>query len=491
LANWLWTLDGLGELNRGLVIPAFSDKLPGNREQAYRLSEQFFAPHPDIRRIAADFVDDPSPRVRFQLALSAGAMNPQDAAPILAAILEKDAGDPWTVTAALSSAAGCGPELLASLTAKGKKPSAAVVSRLAGMIGSKGDAKDVARVLELVVDDRAAGAETALLDGLGRGMVGSKSPFSSWWDKPPTEAANVMPKLRKRLESAAATARDEKAEAPSRVRAASLLAYGPFESAASLAEVLVPATPLDVQLAVVRVLAIHTDPKVSELLLKNWSSYAPALRRGVLEAMAWRADRILKLLDAVEAKKVNASEFTLAQVQHFRAHPNAAVRAKAASVFKKTTDPDRARVVKEYAPALELKGDAARGRAVFRNTCAACHKLDGFGNDVGANLLAALPNKSGADLLVAVFDPNREVDPRYVGYSVTTADDRVLTGVVSVETPTSITLRRADGKEDVILRSNIASMRSTSLSLMPAGLEKELKPQDVADLFAYLRVAGK
>jgi len=30
-------------------------------------------------------------------------------------------------------------------------------------------------------------------------------------------------------------------------------------------------------------------------------------------------------------------------------------------------------------------------------------------------------------------------------------------------------LRRADGKEDVILRSNIATLRSTSLSLMPSG----------------------
>jgi putative heme-binding domain-containing protein len=110
---------------------------------------------------------------------------------------------------------------------------------------------------------------------------------------------------------------------------------------------------------------------------------------------------------------------------------------------------------------------------------------------VGANLLAALPNKSGEDLLVAVLDPNREVDPRYVSYQVLTADERVLTGVVVTETPTSITLRQADGKEEAILRSNISTLRSTGLSLMPVGLEKEISPQDVADLFAYLRTAGK
>jgi putative heme-binding domain-containing protein len=128
---------------------------------------------------------------------------------------------------------------------------------------------------------------------------------------------------------------------------------------------------------------------------------------------------------------------------------------------------------------------------LFKKHCAACHKLDGTGHEVGPNLLAVLGNKSGEDLLVSVFDPNREVDPRYRTYQVSTADERVLTGIVVTETPTSITLRRAEGAEDVILRANLDLFRATALSLMPVGLEKELKPQDVADLFAYLRTAGK
>ena len=77
---------------------------------------------------------------------------------------------------------------------------------------------------------------------------------------------------------------------------------------------------------------------------------------------------------------------------------------------------------------------------VFKKTCAACHKLDGVGFDVGANLLAALPNKSGEDLLTAVLDPNREVDPRYIGYSVVTSDERVLTGIITTETPASVAI---------------------------------------------------
>src|SRR5439155_18844329 len=138
-------------------------------------------------------------------------------------------------------------------------------------------------------------------------------------------------------------------------------------------------------------------------------------------------------------------------------------RAKAAAVLKATVNPDRAKVIADYAKALELKGDAVRGKVVFKMQCAACHKLDGVGHDVGANLLAALPNKSGEDLLVAVFDPNREVDPRYVNYLATVADGRVLNGVVVAETPTSVTLRRADGAEGAILRANVEALRATRL----------------------------
>jgi putative membrane-bound dehydrogenase-like protein len=485
-ANALWALHALGALNVNDLEPRYFHADAGQRELAVRLSEATISRPSFPRTYTTRSVNDPSPRVRLQLALSAGEMPPKEAAPILAALLEKDANDPWIVTAALSSAGGCGFELLDALTAKGRTPNAGIVARVAAMIGAKGDAKEIARALELV----ASGADGSILDGLGQGMRASKAPLPTWWANPPADAADVMPKLRARFETAAKTARDEKASAAERVRAANLLSYGPFDSAAGLADVLTPATPGDVQLAAVKALAAHTDPKVSDLLLKGWSGYGPAVRREAMEAMLGRADRALALLAAVEEKKVSATEFTPTQVQALHFHLNPTVRAKAGAAFKRG-DSDRVKVVKDYAAALDLKGDATKGKAVFAKTCAACHKLDGVGFDVGANLLAALPNKSGEELLIAVFDPNKEVDPRYVSYSVVTGDERVLMGVIVTETPTSITLRRADGKEDVILRTNIATLRSTSLSLMPIGLEKELSPQNVADLFAYLRAAGR
>ena len=50
--------------------------------------------------------------------------------------------------------------------------------------------------------------------------------------------------------------------------------------------------------------------------------------------------------------------------------------------------------------------------------------------------------------------------------------------------------RRQDGKEDVLLRSQIEEMTTSGQSLMPEGLEKDLKPHDLADLIAFLVTAG-
>ena len=487
--NLLWTLHGLGELKVDDVRSALDSKQAGVIEQAVRLAEPFFATGKNLWGEVMQAGLNSTPRVRFQVALSAWAMEPDDAAFTLARVLAREDGDPWIVTAALSSARDCALELVKGFSDK-KMPNMALFTRLAEMIGAKGVNSEVGDVLRLIADaDSKEAVAAALLDGLGQGMRNTPTSLSAWLAKPPAGSEGVVIKLRARFEKAAATVRSD-SPSPQRVAAAGLLALAPFDLAGpALSEAISPTTPGDVQSAAVRGLASHTDPSVSTLLLKNWQGYSPTLKREVLDAFLARPDRASKLLAAIEAKQVAAGELDLARVQQLKSHPNAAVKAKAAAVLTAITNPDRAKVVAEYTAALNLKGNVQKGRGVFKQHCSACHKLDGVGHDVGAILLAALPNKSGEDLLVAVFDPNKEVDPRYVNYQVTTGDGRSLNGVIAAETPTSVTLRGADGKEDVILRANLDGLRSTRLSLMPEGFEKQLSKQDVADLFAYLRIA--
>ncbi|MEX0714311.1 MAG: c-type cytochrome [Pirellulales bacterium] len=174
----------------------------------------------------------------------------------------------------------------------------------------------------------------------------------------------------------------------------------------------------------------------------------------------------------------------LVQQQRLTQHPDQAIRERALALFAKPGDSDRQRIVDEYAAALDLPGDVVRGKAVFERRCAACHRLDGVGNEVGADLgpYAAKPRQA---LLIALFDPNQAVDPRYHSYVAALTDGRVLTGTIIDETGTSLTLVSPEGKKQPVLRADIDELANTGKSLMPEGFERELSLQDTADLVVW------
>ena len=64
------------------------------------------------------------------------------------------------------------------------------------------------------------------------------------------------------------------------------------------------------------------------------------------------------------------------------------------------------------------------------------------------------------------------------------------TGLLATETASSITLKRGEGQEDVLLRSQIEEIIATGHSLMPDNLETQLSKQEVADLIEYLLIVG-
>ncbi len=59
--------------------------------------------------------------------------------------------------------------------------------------------------------------------------------------------------------------------------------------------------------------------------------------------------------------------------------------------------------------------------------------------------------------------------------------------MVVTETATSVTIRRAGGGQDTVLRSNIERLRSSGMSLMPEGLESGIDYQKMADLLQFLQ----
>lgn len=499
----LWTLHGLKALTEEDIAQALNDPVPGVREQALRLAEERLPDSAKLRIAVAALADDPSPRVRFQLAFTLGAADSPETVRALGRIARQDAGDRWTQTAVLTSMHGCGVALLETLVndkdfiTGASESRLQLLSRLAALVGAKAGDADLGRALGLLRRYIAPSVsdgmpwQLAVLDGLGQGLQNSSRPLAQLWDKPPPSLREAIVGVRPLFEQAANTSRDAKRSPAERIAAIRLLGRGPYALTASSArELLNPQTPPEVQSALVRALSLQPRLEVADLLLAAWNGYSPTVRREVVEAIFARADRLPRLLDAIERKKVLSNQLEPLRLEQLRKHSRANIRERARRLLAGQAAPERQKIVAAYGDVLEMKADPAHGKAVFKKNCTVCHRLDNEGFEVGPDLLSALRNKTGEQLLNDILDPSREVDPRYLNYQITTKKGQVFSGLIAADTASSVTLRRGEKTEDTVLRNNIEEVQATGKSLMPEGLETQLSKQELADLIAYLQTAA-
>ena len=121
-------------------------------------------------------------------------------------------------------------------------------------------------------------------------------------------------------------------------------------------------------------------------------------------------------------------------------------------------------------------GSFNRGKVVFDNQCAKCHKFDGRGSEVGPNIEGA-----GRDieyLLINVLDPNRIIGAPYFMRTVNLLNGRVETGVLHAEDDQSITLKTENAVLKQIQKKDIDDIKVQEKPLMPEGLSNAMTVQD-------------
>jgi putative membrane-bound dehydrogenase-like protein len=135
------------------------------------------------------------------------------------------------------------------------------------------------------------------------------------------------------------------------------------------------------------------------------------------------------------------------------------------------------------------KANTGKGRAIYERTCMACHKLYGAGGIIGPELTGS--NRADLDYILSqILNPSEVMQESYQLVIVTTRDGRTLSGTVVAEDNQQLTLRLV-GQDTIVTKSEILSREKSPVSMMPEGLLKTLKDDEVRDLIGYLRTPAQ
>ncbi len=497
----LCALDGLRAITLGLLRKAFCDPDSRVREHAVRISESVAeavcAELQTSERFSAfrNLVNDPDARVRFQLAFTLGEMKHVEAGLLLSELARKNFDDAHMQTAIMSSAVPHIETILTSVFQNddGAKTSGDLVERLMGLATALNDEQVYTALLDKISKPAGESFATwqlstlaAFLEELDRGgssLAVLETNANGTLKATITNLTSVFRAARSAVQRPDFANSDNERG----IAAVRLLGYEPLQQdsdARLLIELLMPQVVPHLQKAAFARLTRMQGPAIGGLLLSKWRNFGPELRVEVLGALLERLSWSEALLRDLENKTIPVGQIGAAQQQKLLKHSDEKIRKRAMQIF--TANPDRQKIVQTYQKAATLTGDADKGRTVFQQNCATCHRTKDVGIAIGPDL-GMIADKPFSVLLTAIFDPNEAVEARYISYTVITKNDRELTGVITTETANSITLKAVGGAEETLLRRDLKEMRSSGLSLMPEGFESAIHLQDAADLISFLK----
>jgi putative heme-binding domain-containing protein len=193
----------------------------------------------------------------------------------------------------------------------------------------------------------------------------------------------------------------------------------------------------------------------------------------------------LDLLDALETLPAPARQEA---IQKALALPPGLIR----DLFETYEPPSqrRERLGLSIQPAkiLSLKGDVARGRAIFTSPtlqCSKCHRIGEGKETLGPDLSKIGTKYQRPQILESILEPSKLIDPKFAAVILQTKAGDVLSGIVASKTDTELVLRDAE-KETKLALTSVERMVPQQKSLMPEALLQHLTAQEAADLISYL-----
>lgn len=458
--------------------------------------------HPRVREVewkvsrGSDYDDcriDADPKVRFHqaLGLATAKLATAKTHDLVLSFIREGTDDPWMRTAVLLNVHDGGPELIRKILSDPFDETVLsqrvdVLEELAALIAVRDDAEEFTKAVRIAAENVSRVRRESVW-AIVRGLaVGSQRRGKSWMANVAAQSEETRTAFSVMAIDATEVAKNRAADPANRLMALKLLKYHVDPQAApALLNVATTDAETSLRLAALDSLLAYGNDEIGPTLLAAFPAETPAVRRTILDVLLANEQRTRLLLDALEDESIALSEIDPTRAGRLTNHGVPEIKERAGKLFAAAAA-DRAAVLEKYKSAARMDADAANGRAVFEKNCSTCHRVSDIGVNVGPDVGDNYARTPEA-LLLSILDPNRAVDNNYFAYTITTMDGRVLTGIITAETASSITLKQPEGKVEIVLRSDIDDLKGSGLSLMPVGLEKNITVEQMADLITFLK----
>jgi putative membrane-bound dehydrogenase-like protein len=420
-------------------------------------------------------------RVRFRAALGLGESHDASAVAALAKIGTLGAEDRWTRAAVLSGVSGKEGDFLYAFFQTHPFPlSSGAMELLEGVGRSFPDVSSLKATLkresvDMMGHDSIGTAPLLLGIAERTGKVLSTDGSQDWIDIA--------------LQDAAENSLDDKLPRENRLLWIRILGHMAWQNAgATLQQHALNQRDDVLRTAAIRALVRFAEPEVGAALLPAgaWAKYTSTQRETIISGLLSRPAHVAGVLNAVESGLLPRNAVSAAQRTALSKSKDVALRDRAAKLFGSPADGDRMKAYEAAKAVLALAPKAAHGKEVFKTLCSSCHRLNQEGYNVGPDLFG-MRNQPKESILLHIVVPDYEVIAAFAASNVELKDGRILAGIIISDTPESVTLRQPLGVEENIPRANIKLLTASEHSLMPAGLEAVMKPQDLADLLSFLK----
>ena len=160
------------------------------------------------------------------------------------------------------------------------------------------------------------------------------------------------------------------------------------------------------------------------------------------------------------------------------------------AIGMKMSKEDKAQLLED---AIE-SGSLYHGRQIYRRKellCATCHRVNGIGGLSGPDLTTVGSYMTPNSILESVLDPSTDIKQGYETVLITKTNGELLSGLLHRKTNTATLLRLPNSEIISIPAEEIKEVDVSPVSLMPAGLTRNLHKDELKDLLAYLINLGK